>query len=375
VSTFSFCPNSLCPLHMSAPEHAWYAHIGCYRTRTFGLVHRYRCTVCRKTFSPQTFSIDYYAKRRVNYADLLIRQASSESVRALSRSLHVSCGTVLNRFDRLARQAAAIHACLRPLADSNESVCVDGFVGFDVSRFFPCEITLAITAGSRFILDAVHATRRRSGTMTEPQEKKASALYSRVAFERGAIGRSFREILDSLAAERAPSRSNPLVLITDEKKDYLHAIHAHPLFRDQDEARRIGHITVNSKLPRTFANPLFASNYLDREIRKDQAAHHRESTCFNRNVANGMSRLMCYIVQHNYRKRYSIKAPRGRDEVHGEIAGIGKEQIEKGLRTMFTEREFLTRIRLPPILERIWKKEFITPMKETSEYLPRFAFG
>ncbi len=42
---------------------------------------------------------------------------------------------------------------------------------------------------------------------------------------------------------------------------------------------------------RTYANPLFASNYLGREIRKDQANHRREPTCYSRNPANSMSRL------------------------------------------------------------------------------------
>lgn len=375
MQPFSFCPNSLCPWHLAAPDSAWFSAAGFHQTSAFGRVRRFKCRSCGKSFSTQTFSIDYYTKRRLDYAQLLTQQSSSASVRALSRSFRVSCGTVQNKLDRLSRQALALHARLRPLASPAESVCADGFVSFDVSQFFPSEVTLSITAESRFVLELTHATHRRSGTMTEAQKLRARELYAKVGFERGSVLRSFREILDSLKAERSPSEGRPLVLITDEKKEYLRALYAHALFRDQDEEHRLGHLRVNSRLPRVYANPLFASNYLDREIRKDQASHHRESSCFNRNVANGMARLACYLVEHNYRKRFLIKARVGENKVHGEIAGIPRGRIAEGLATLFRDREFLSRKRLPPTLERIWRKEFPTPLKGKADYLPRFALG
>ena len=375
MERFSFCPKSSCRWHEAAPDEEWYSPAGFHSTRAFGRVSRFRCHACGRTFSTQTFSVDYYAKRTLDYQALLTHHASSESVRALGRSLGVSCGTVLNKLDRLSRQALALHARLRPLASPHEAVCVDGFVSFDVSQFFPSELSLSITAGSRFVLDLAHATHRRSGTMTKPQKERAAQLYPRVAFERGAVTRSFRDILDSLGSERGPTARDPLILITDEKKEYARALRGHALFRNQDGEHRVAHVTVNSRLPRVCANPLFASNYLDREIRKDQSAHHRETTCFNRNVANGMSRLACYLVQHNYRKKFLIKAPVAEDRVHGEIAGIPRSTIAPGLAAMFTKREFLTRVRLPPGLERIWRKAFVTPLKSTAEYLPRFALG
>ena len=185
----------------------------------------------------------------------------------------------------------------------------------------------------------------------------------------------FSDVLDSLAKERFPSHYHPLVIITDEKKEYAHVIQHWELYRNQDQEHRMAHIQVNSHLPRTYDNPLFASNYLDREIRKDQANHHRETSCFSRNVANGMSRLACYLVHHNYRKKYLIKAPVGDRRVHAEAAGIDGMRVKWALKKMFTRRVFLTRIQLPGTLERIWKKSYPTPLKTKPEYLPAFALG
>ena len=44
-----------------------------------------------------------------------------------------------------------------------------------------------------------------------------------------ALPTPFRDILDSLAAERPPSPSSPLVLITDDKPDYSRVLDRHPL--------------------------------------------------------------------------------------------------------------------------------------------------
>jgi hypothetical protein len=372
---FEFCPNRRCQHHMRAPRTQWWNICGSYETKTFGTVPRFRCKTCRKTFSTQTFSIDYYAKKLVDYDNLLVRQSNAESIRGIGRALSLSCGTVLNRIDRLARQAISLHAQIRTLATAYESICIDGFVGFDVSQFFPNEITCSITSSSRFILDLSHATRRRSGTMSAKQAIRAAELYPQVHFERGAISRSFGEVLESALAERPPAPHKPFILITDEKKEYEHVVHRSKAWRDQDDGHRIAHLRVTSTLPRTWQNPLFPSNYLDREIRKDQAAHHRDSVCFGRNASNGMSRLACYLVQHNYRKRFLIKAPVTDERVHGEVAGIPRQLIDHALERMFTRRAFLSRISLLQTLSRIWMKAIPTPLKMKQDYLPAFALG
>jgi hypothetical protein len=88
-----------------------------------------------------------------------------------------------------------------------------------------------------------------------------------------------------------------------------------------------------------------------------------------------MSRLLCYLVEHNYYKKYRIKAGKSDRRTHAEAAGIDTRAIREGLAGFMTERVFLSRVELPPTLERIWKKDFRTPGKSTGEYLPRFALA
>ncbi len=373
MDEFLFCPNPACRLHAGGGESGWYAPRGHYRTKTFGNVQRYRCAVCGHWFSKQSFSIDYYVKRKVSYPELLFRHVASSSGRAISRAMGISPDSVQNRLDRLARQALGVHATLLPLGGAQDAVCVDGFVSFDVSQYFPSEVTISITAKSRFVLDLSQTNRRRSGAMTAGQTKHARQLYSQSTLERGGLSRTFREILDSLSILRPRIAFIPQVITTDEKPDYVRILDRHPLFRSQDEAHRVIHQTINSRLSRTYANPLFASNYLDREIRKDLANHHRETACFSRNVANGLCRLAAYLFYHNYFKRFRINAPCIDKTLHGEAAGIPRSMIDKELSSVFSERRFLSRLKLWPTFERIWTKKSPTPRKKYPDYVPAYA--
>jgi hypothetical protein len=145
------------------------------------------------------------------------------------------------------------------------------------------------------------------------------------------------------------------------------------LFLSQDETRRVAHLTVNSRLPRTTSIPLFPSNYLDREIRKDQAAHRRETTCFARNASNNMARLACYLAWHNYQKRFLVGAPRLATSTHGEMAGIVPREIARERMHMFKDRAFLSRENLDKIELRIWTKAISTPGKSKERVLPAYA--
>ncbi len=377
MHSFPFCPNPHCVWHTKAPDFPWAKPKGFYTTKAFGRVQRYQCSACHKTFSSQTFSLAYYVKKPVALSDILGRLQSGESLRAMSRNLGFSLRLLSNRIDRLARQALALHSQCLQARTGYDSVCIDGFVSFDTSQYFPSEIPIAITAHSQFILDVSHATRRRSGTMTPAQKKKAKELYERIPLERGALSRSFRDTLTSALSFQPPTALHPFVLITDEKPDYERVLFALNAFRTQTEQSRIVHLKIWSKLPRTLSNPLFSSNYIEREIRKDLANHQRETVCFNRNVANGMMRLSVYLMSHNYLKPFRIRAPKGsHPRTHAEAAGIPCALVEQ----FFAEltggiRAFLSRVHLSEPMQRTWEKRWKTPGKDTPEYLPKYALA
>ena len=372
-----FCPYPACHNHVTPTVDDWWKPVGFHDTKAFGKVPRYRCRQCGRTFSVQTFSVHYYAKRVLELRKLERLAASSVGTRALSREFGCSCGSITNRVDRLSRQGVGLHSVLRKTVSNAEPVCFDGLVSFDGSQYFPNDIGISVTAGSRFVLGISHATTRRSGCMNPAQKKRRDSLYEGAKFEVKAVERSFTEHLDMLERERTITEAAPLVLVTDEKKEYGRAMESHKLYRNQSEDRRCVHHKVPSTAARVFSNPLFASNYIDREVRKDQANHRRETTCFSLNAANMMNRLYSYMVHHNYDKRYLIKWPVIRTETAAEVAGIDKELLLQLRDQMFTQRIFLSHLQLDPIDLKVWKKTVFSAEAGAlvSGYLPKYAFG
>ena len=68
----------------------WYRSAGAYGTFAFGTVLRFQCIHCRKYFSTQTFSLDYYSKRTLNYRRLFDHLITTSSIRDMARDFSVS---------------------------------------------------------------------------------------------------------------------------------------------------------------------------------------------------------------------------------------------------------------------------------------------
>jgi transposase-like protein len=109
-----FCPNRSCPAHWPAPtgrrRQPFFRRAGSYHSRRAGRVQRFQCRLCSHRFSETSFSIDYFAKRRVSYHRLLGLLVNGAGLRGIARELHVSPGAVSLRILHLARGALALHA-------------------------------------------------------------------------------------------------------------------------------------------------------------------------------------------------------------------------------------------------------------------------
>ncbi len=371
-----FCPNPECDFHnldsLTSGER-WYRKNGFYPTDTFGVVQRYKCLHCDKGFSDQTFSIDYYAKRKIPYKRILNQIISTGSIRDMSRELHATTETIQNRIDRLARQCIASHGRLIDKVKLWEDLAADGFESFTVSQFFPCTIHLLAGCDSQYIYFTNYVTMRRKGRMTEEQKEQRKNLEKRYRADKKGVQKGFRELVDAAVALWKRGLLDYLVLHTDEKPDYFRAIHRGS---DAEELIREGrwfHTWTNSKEKRTGGNPLFAVNYLDRQIRKDLCEHVRETVCFGRNVSECMSRTAVYLWYHNYRKPFRVNGY-GKYFRHAERAGLTRRDIHGAVKGVMSVRRFLSLEPVEPALKRVWLKELETPLwgKGSARYVPKY---
>lgn len=365
-----FCPNPLCVHHRpeEAPEircRKWYHKDGTYPSKCLGKrVQRFVCTRCGRKFSARTFSLDYGVKKRLPYRRIFDQINSGSGIRFLARNLKVTDKVITNRIARLARQAVAIHALLRDQFSLTEEVVADGFESFTVSQYFPNNIHIAVGKQSQYLYGADYAHIRRKGRMTDCQKQKREQVEKRWKAPPGGITASFSRIIRHISRYGAKDVKISLQLYTDEKQEYRQVL---------EGISWIHHVTTCSHVARTLRNNLFAVNYYDRELRKDQGNHTRETVEFSRDVNNAMDRIWMYSAYHNYIKPYRIRMKGDTVQTHAERAGIASKSIKRLWKGFFTRRFFVSRLDLSESEWYSWYRCYATPLKSEVSWYPRYA--
>ena len=366
-----FCPRRSCPQHWIDSSHPtrWWSKAGHYRCAREGLVQRFVCKQCGHRFSESSFSIDYFAKRRISYRRVLGLLTSSVSIRATARLLHTSPGAVTSRITRLARQALAVHASLGQSFALDEPLVADGFESFSVSQYCPNNFNLLVGSRSQYVYSLTVATLRRSGRMTAAQRMRRQALERIDRADSGELALRFSELLETATDLWQSVAPAARVLLTDCHLVYPRALAQIPL-------GAVTHHRISSRLARTTTNRLFSVNYIDREIRKDLAEHHRQTVCFARNAALSLQRMWIYLVHHNYCKDYRI-SPRCR-LTHAEQAGVDHTLLARRLRHWLTRRAFLSRTVVSRPMLRAWMAMVHTPLsadRVNRRLTPAFSYA
>ncbi|TVQ96185.1 MAG: hypothetical protein EA403_16785 [Spirochaetaceae bacterium] len=390
-----FCLNPNCRYHSepaagrSAPP--WFYRHGRYHTAAFSFVPRFRCRHCGRGCSRQSFRLDYYAKRILDYRELLRQLVSCGSTRDMARATASTTSTVANRIERLARGAAALHAGVLQRVGVAEPLVIDGFQNFAVSKYYPNNINLLVGQHSGLLYDCDYRTIRRSGRMSERQKRRREQLEEHFRAPSNALVEGFRTLVDSAMRVRshlhhcpegessvrgAPADTSEaikaLLLLTDEKNEYKRALFGDTHYRLLTASRMIRHERTLSTEARTAENPLFVVNYFDRQLRKDLKECVRHTVCFGRNVSNVMQRMLLYRLYHNHYKAYRHRRPHERHEIR---AGVDGAWIDVELERLYERRPFLSRT--PPIeTDRlVWLRQLVTPLGRDREYLPKFALA
>lgn len=349
-----FCPNPECREHhrTTCAASRWWVRDGFYISVRSGRTRRFRCAMCGRHFSEATFSTDYHTKKRVNLPRLHRLLVNGCSVRGAARQMFVSPTTITHRIMLLCRQSIALHGELSKMVTPSEDLVADGFQSFWVSQFHPNNFNLLAGAESQYLFAMSSVTLRRSGRMTARQQEKRDEIETRFPPEPKSLEWSFAELMDEGGRlwERMPKMQR--VLRSDEHQTY-------PPCLTRCGTDGVHHLTVNSRLPRTGNNPLFAVNYLDREIRKDLAEHHRETVCFARNAVLSTARTWIYLVWHNVDKSYRISPEVSMS--HAAAAGISVDIVRTARRHLLTRRAFLRRSWLSHITRTVWAGMIPTP--------------
>ena len=370
-----FCPNSDCSNHTALPfNKRWYHIAGRYETKAFGIVVRFKCLTCGKTFSEQTFRLDYYVKKKLSYQRIFEHITNCGGLRATARIMGVNAQSITNRLGRLARQGMALQAELLSGFTPGEDLVTDGFESFVADQYQPNNIHLLVGKNSQFLFTYDLSHLKRKGRMTDFQKAERERRERENIRTRRSISQSFGEIARMVEEYAQRRKGEVTCLYSDKKKEYAQVLAGSQVLRKLSEGGLFHHFTISSELKRTIHNPLFAVNYYDRELRKDNADHVRETVRFSRNVNNALERIAVYQLYHNFFKPYRVADKELKRFTHAEMAGVPREWMRQGLEEIFTMRKFFSHVDLNRSQMLVWSRSIGNLDRFDGGYFPKYVW-
>jgi hypothetical protein len=371
IPDYFFCPVATCSAHsLKQSTSNWYLRHGYHMTKAFGLVQRYKCRICGKTFSDQTFLLNYWLKKQTDFTALGREINSSSSSNFIARHHHFSADSMRIRHDRLARNALFLQSILTQGVSIDEPLVADGLESFVANQFFPVNLNILIGKTSQFVYFFTESHSRRKGSMSDNQRRIRERMYAGKSFIGSKLSTMFVHLLEYAGSHSA---SETIEFHTDE----------HPIYRgviggwnnDPEAAVRFDHHQTSSRQPRTTDNDLFAVNYFDRLIRKDIPNHRRETICYARNDRNLLSRFAYYLVTHNFYKPFRISSNAKQCKRTHANEALGQIKQQEVWKNRFHEvRFFRSFVALPKYFEDVWLRRTPTPLKVCPDPVPKFAY-
>ena len=256
--------------------------------------------------------------------------------------MRFSYSVLKNRVLRLARNYLNLFDTALATYQLVEDIAFDGFESFVGSQYVIDNFNIAVGTRSRIPYLFTLSLFRRKGRMTDGQKKRRAMLDRYWRPERGELVNrckiAFRDLLSLYLNKNALTS---FTLYTDEKKEYVRALSTLTEARHLGEINVLRHRTISSRAARTRRNPLFPVNYLDREIRKNSAAHVRETVRFDREVNMTSSRMAVVLGYHTFRKPFRIdnKANVDDEPTHADRVGLlGSSEARRSFERLYTHR-------------------------------------
>jgi len=381
-SDYMFCPKPECRHHtLKSQGNDWYYHYGYHSTKAFGKVRRYKCKSCGKTFSDQTFELNYWLKIKTEFKALGKELNSLSSCCFAARNEDLSADSIRIRYDRIARNSLFLQAELTKDIKINEPLVADGLESYTRNKYFPTNLNVLMGDGTYFVYYFNQSHSKRKGRITKAQKLRMESEYIGKCLSRSYIKKMFTKLIDYLEGK---CDKETLLLNTDENTAYAGVVNRWNIrAKRKKEGERssadtympiIEHRVTPSTAPRTKENPLKAVNYFDRQIRKDIPSYRRRTISQAKNDRNKLSRVAFYVATHNFFKPFLISSnAKQTEKKHSDFVIGDNPQKQYWIEKFFTKRFFHSFTELPEYFENIWFKRTPTPFKNEADPVPKFA--
>lgn len=260
---------------------------------------RFRCRVCGKTFSRQTFRHDYYDKRPDCNALLFQLLTSGIGLRQCARVLELAPTSAQRKMRKLSRTCALLHENLSRSLPKGRTYLLYEEESHEQASTRPLTVPIVIERDHWFIVATDAGSIRRlapPGTARRRRQDRNERLHGkRKDQSRTCVARTLRAL-----RQRA---GDALTLLTNKKPSY--ATLARQVF-----GPAVQHATTRGPAPRTRRNPMFPINVTSATTRDLTGRLRRKSWLASKSATWLRGQLAIFTVFRNYvRQRFNRDKP------------------------------------------------------------------
>jgi hypothetical protein len=292
------CPNQECPAHLhpeSIPD-GFYNPNGSYQPKCRPCpVPRFKCRVCHRGFSRQTFRVDYCDNKPHLNSYLFKLLASGMGLRQSARILPLSRRCTELKARKISHHLGRLNRNLMDQMPEGTRFSLDEMETFEGERaVLPVTVPILIEVDSMYVVATDVAPIRASGKMSADRRSAIAKAEEREGPRQdlsvSALERIFRRF-------RVCCRNHiPRAFITDKKQVYGALLRRY--FKDQ-----VPHTTISSKQKRDQTNPLRQINLTNAMARDLNGRLRRESWLVSKQRKFLKIQLHVFAAYRNFIRR------------------------------------------------------------------------
>lgn len=315
------CPYTACSAHTSTPFR--YVHWGRFDRACDGrAVTRFRCLECGRTFSSQTFRLDWRLQRPRLHLDLWAHLISKVTHRQAARMLNCTRKSIAHRLDLLGEHCRAYHAHQLDKLARGRGLAgrfqLDELETFEHNRRLqPVTVPVLIHRSSYFVVDLAMAPLPCRGRLSELNRAKKAVREGLYGKRRSGSRRAVEACLGTLARVRRPFAG--IKLETDCKHEYVRSVRA-------VLGAGTKHERTSSKDRRDYGNPLFPINHTLAMLRDGVSRLVRRTWAASKQQLRLGRHLWIWVCWRNYVRGVTNRA---RHTTPAMIVGAAERAVRK----------------------------------------------
>ena len=289
------CPGLKCNSRkLPGPDSEHIVRFGTFfRKSDSRYIRRYRCLVCKRTFSRSTLLPSYRQKARRITHPLDGMLYSGVSQRRSALLLGVARSTVERRVRYLAIRAASANQKHLKHYTQNPAIEIqfDDLETHEHTKCKPLSVALAVEAKSRKILGF------------QVSRMPAKGRLSKISLKRYGRRRDERPIgWNALLASLKPLVSEGAIITTDDNPHYPKVVKRHfPKALHKTIKGGRGSSTGQGELKKLKFDPIFSLNHTCAMLRANLNRLFRKTWCTTKKIQGLVNHLLIYVAFHNRR--------------------------------------------------------------------------